>query len=197
MTFELFSQTFNSLFPHTPESETNVIRQVREWMFKQNLSAEQAFDSFCKANGRHHDKRLSRKMFLRAIQSLELGLSAAQVDMLFTLLVSEANGDLDLNMWLSRVYEDGDNPLQLIREIVNAHNLTQDDIMHQMRLKLWSDPLTQNELRAAIRLLDPSISDGQVRALFLCLKNSSGVIPINALIQNLTGKTFETVDYRN
>jgi len=44
--------------------------------------------------------------------------------MLFTLLVSEANGDLDLNMWLSRIYEDGDNPLQLIREIVLAHNLT-------------------------------------------------------------------------
>jgi len=31
--------------------------------------------------------------------------------MLFTLLASEANGDLDLNMWLSRIYEDGDNPL--------------------------------------------------------------------------------------
>jgi hypothetical protein len=52
-------------------------------------------------------------------------------------------GDLDLNMWLSRIYEDGDNPLQMIREIVQQHNLTQDDLMFQMKLKLWDEPLTQ------------------------------------------------------
>lgn len=73
--------------------------------------------------------------------------------------MSEANGELDMNMWMSRVYEDGDNPLQMIREVVMAHNLTQDDLMHQMHLKLWSDPLTQTELKNAIRKLDDSISD--------------------------------------
>ena len=124
MTFEIFSKAFNNDVPNTLEMETKVIRTVREWMFKTSMSAEAAFDAFCKANGRHHDKRLSRSMFLRALKSLDIGLSAACIDSLFTLLVNEANGELDLNMWLARIYEDGDNPLQLIREIVLAHNLT-------------------------------------------------------------------------
>jgi hypothetical protein len=33
-------------------------------------------------------------------------------------------GDLDLNMWLARIYEDSENPLQMIREVVAAHNLS-------------------------------------------------------------------------
>jgi hypothetical protein len=48
----------------------------------------------------------------------EVGLSAAQVDALFVSLTSGAGSDLDLNSWQSRIYEDGDNPLQMIREIV-------------------------------------------------------------------------------
>jgi hypothetical protein len=58
-----------------------------------------------------------------------VGLSAAQTDALFALLVSEASGQLDVNMWLSRIFEDGDNPLQMIREIVSEHKLTQEDLL--------------------------------------------------------------------
>ena len=70
------------------------------------------------------------------------------------MLVSEACGELDLNSWLSRIYEDGDNPLQMIREIVSTYNLTQEDLMHQMKLKLWDEPLTQAKILTAIRNLD-------------------------------------------
>lgn len=118
MTFELFEKTFRSEVPNSLEMETKVIRQVREWMFLNNLSAEQAFDTFCRVVGRHLDKRLNRVALHKAMASLEVGLSAAQIDGLFTLLVSEAMGELDVNMWLSRIYEDGDNPLQMIREVV-------------------------------------------------------------------------------
>jgi len=47
----------------------------------------------------------------KAFKILEIGLSAVQVDGLFTMLLSEAGGMVNLNMWLSRIYEDGDNPL--------------------------------------------------------------------------------------
>lgn len=66
-----------------------------------------------------------------------------------------------------------------------------------MKLKLWDDPLTQMRLSAAIRHLDQSISDGQIRVLFMCLKESNGLVSVPVLIQNLTGKPFETVDFRN
>jgi len=48
---------------------------------------------------------------------------------LFVTLSSGAGQDLDLNSWQARIYEDGDNPLQMIREIVLQHNLTQDDLL--------------------------------------------------------------------
>lgn len=154
LTFEHFSQTFKCEVPNSLEMETKVIRQVREWMFSNKLSAEMAFDTLCRAIGKHTDKTLDRTNFQRAVSSVGVGLTAAQIDSLFTLLVSEAMGDLDLNMWLARIYEDSENPLQLIREVVAAHSLSQDDLMFQMKLKLWDEPLTQMRLSTAIRHLD-------------------------------------------
>lgn len=111
LTFEVFEKTFRSEVPNSLEMETKVIRAVRDWQFRNNLSAEMAFDSFCRVVGNYKEKVLSRAQFHRALITLEVGLSAAQTDALFALLVSEAQGSLDVNMWLSRIFEDGDNPL--------------------------------------------------------------------------------------
>ena len=91
--------------------ETKVVRQVREWMHRNSLSAELAFDSLCRSVGHYHNKRLTRALFHRAFIANEVGLSAARIDSLFAALCSEANGEIDLDAWLSRIYEDGDNPL--------------------------------------------------------------------------------------
>jgi len=104
--------------------ETKVIRNIRDWMYRNNLSAEMAFESFCRVVGNHTEKKLTRAQFHRALITLDVGLTAAQTDALFASLVSEANGLLEVNMWLSRIYDDGDNPLQMIREIVSENNLT-------------------------------------------------------------------------
>ena len=100
-------------------------------------------------------------------------------------------------MWQSRVYEDGDNPLQMIRELVLANNLSQDDLLFQMKLRVWDNPLDNQAFHSAMRNLDNSISDVQIRALFVSLKNDSSRVPVEALIRNLTGKPYETVDFRN
>ncbi len=141
MTFQVFDKNFKSVVPTSLEMETKVIRTIREWMFLNNMSAETTYDALCRTQQKTTDKLLDKESFQRAFASLGIGLSAVQVDSLFTALVSEANGLLDLNAWLSRIYEDGDNPLQMIREIVQQYNLTQDDLMHTMKLRLWDEPL--------------------------------------------------------
>jgi hypothetical protein len=70
MTFELFEKTFKSEVPSSLEMETKVIRQVREWMFLNHLSAETAFDTLCKVCAKFIDKRLDRAMFHKAFSSL-------------------------------------------------------------------------------------------------------------------------------
>lgn len=127
----------------------------------------------------------------------DVGLSAVQIDALFSGLTPDAGASLDLKSWQTRIYEDSDNPLQMIRETVSDNQLTQDDLLFQMKLRVWDDALDRQAFYKAMRNLDPSISDVQIKAIFSQLKNDSDVIPVCDLIRNFTGQPYETVDYRN
>lgn len=102
-----------------------------------------------------------------------------------------------MNSWQARIYEDGDNPLQMIREIVIKNNLTQDDLLFQMKLRVWSDPLDWISFQQAMRSLDQSISDSQIRTMFNQLKTDKHQVEVPELIRNFTGQAYETVDFRN
>ena len=110
-------------------------------MYQNNLSSELAFDALCGAAGRFVEKSLSRAAFHKAMSHCEVGLPAVQVDALFSSLTTDAQASLSLAMWQSRIYEDGDNPLQMIREVVMQNGLTQDDLLFQMKLRAWDNPL--------------------------------------------------------
>lgn len=129
ITFEQFEKAFKSDVPTGLDFDTKVIRQVREWMYQNGLGSEAAFDTLCRSVAQYQVKRLDRGAFHRAMATCEVGLSAAKIDSLYSALVSEANGEVDLNMWLARIYEDGDNPIQMIREIVLRYGLTQEDLL--------------------------------------------------------------------
>jgi hypothetical protein len=77
MSFELFEKTFKSHIPTGLDMETKVIRQVREWMFLNKYSAEQAFDHLCRSCQKYHDKLLTRSQFHQAFTHLQIGLTAA------------------------------------------------------------------------------------------------------------------------
>ena len=85
----------------------------------------------------------------------------------------------------------------MIRETVCENQLTQDDLLFQMKLRVWDEPLDKPGFHKAMRNLDPSISDVQIRAIHASLKNDQGVVPVGDLVRNFTGQPFETVDYRN
>jgi hypothetical protein len=60
ITFKVFEEVFRREEPTSGEFETVVIRKVREWMFRNKLSSEIAFDSLCRSVGRFIDKTLTR-----------------------------------------------------------------------------------------------------------------------------------------
>jgi len=47
----------------------------------------------------------------------------------------------------------------MIRETVQENQLTQDDLIFQMKLRVWDGPLNRETFHTAMRNLDPSISD--------------------------------------
>lgn len=85
----------------------------------------------------------------------------------------------------------------MIREVVIINGLTSDDILHRMHLHAWDKPLDFTQFSEAIRKLDPSLGESQLRSLAKLLKNKDNKVDVGVLVTNLCGKEFETVDYRN
>ena len=87
-------------------------------------------------------------------------------------------GEITYEHWANKIYDDVHNPLQLIREVVQAQNLDMDDILFQMKLKIWDEPLEYIKFTSCIRRLDPSFSDSQTKSLFDKLKGPDGLLNI-------------------
>jgi len=124
MSFDVFEKNFRSEVPTGVEFETVVVRKVRSWMYKNRLSSEMAFDAFCRSTGNFVERLLSRPAFHEAFQQNEIHLAAAQIDALFNVLTGGQTETMTLKHWQSRIYEDGDNPLQMMREVTQGLNLT-------------------------------------------------------------------------
>lgn len=87
-------------------------------MFRNSLSSETAFDMMLGKANKIIQKRLTRLDFHVALAELELKFSAPEIDGLFKVLDINQDGELDMDEWLSRIYCDSQNPLQMLREII-------------------------------------------------------------------------------
>lgn len=85
----------------------------------------------------------------------------------------------------------------MLREVIQDNRLTSDDLLFKMHLRIWDSPLDFPHLAECVRKLDPSLGDNQIRVVAKLLKNKEGKVDVPTLITNLSGKEFETVDYRN
>lgn len=130
-------------------------------MFKTGYSSETSFELFLRKVDKIIQKKLSRVDFHKAINSVEelRGFTAPEIDGLFKLLDSNRDGYLEIEEWASRIYEDSQNPLQMLREVVQNNRITSDDLLFKMHLRIWDQPLEFQRLCEAIRKLDPSISE--------------------------------------
>lgn len=72
-----------------------------------------------------------------------------------------------------------------------------DDVLFQIKLKIWDEPLDYRRFSQAIRLLDSSFSESQLKVLFGKLKNADDKVDIQVFLSNVTGAQEDTVDYRN
>ena len=69
------------------------------------------------------------------------------------------DGELDIEEWKSRIYEDSLNPLQMLREVINNNKITSDDILFRMQLRIWDEPLDFPKLCESLRRIDPTLSE--------------------------------------
>lgn len=88
LSFQEFEKTFKWALPAGSDWETKCFRAIREWMFKNGLSSETAFELLLKKVDRILQKKLTRSEFHRAINACigGIGFTAPEVDGLFKLL---------------------------------------------------------------------------------------------------------------
>jgi len=197
LTYQEFEKYFSWPKQAGTDWETKCFRMIRDWMQKNALSSETAFELFLGKANKVIQRKLTRVDFHLALSELDLKFSAPEVDSLFKLLDFNNDGELDLEEWSARVYCDSANPLQMIREIIQENKLTPDDLLFRMSLRVWDNPIDFAKFSDCIRKLDPSLGDAQLRVMAKLLKNKDNKIEIPTLVSNLSGKDFETIDYRN
>jgi hypothetical protein len=75
----------------------------------------------------------------------------------------------------------------MLREIVANNKITADDLLFRMQMRIWDSPLDFPRLSEALRRLDPTLSETQLRHLAKVLKNEEGKVEVTALLRNLCG----------
>ena len=75
----------------------------------------------------------------------------------------------------------------MLREVVQTNKITSDDLLFRMQLRIWDEPLDFPKLCEALRRLDPSLSESQLRHLTKTLRNKDNKVEIAALLRNLCG----------
>lgn len=199
LAFKDFEDNFKHNIPstHNLQSETLIIKKLREWMFQKQYSTKTAFDRLIRTVDRFGVNTLRRVDLHKACIVNRVGLTAPEIDFLYDLLLNGSEGDVTFEQWSSKIYDDVVNPLQLIREVVHSQNINDDDLLFQMKIKIWDDPLYFKQFENCLLRVDPSFSESQIKALFNKLKNHEERVEIPVMIANICGTQKDTVDYKN
>jgi len=166
-------------------------------MFRKGFSSETAFEHFLQYAGRIREGSLKHLDFHKAVVGSGMEFSAPEIDSVFAALDQNNAGEIDMAKWKVRIYEDSLNPLQLLREVIKENQLTADDLLDKMRLRVWDEDMDYQPFQGAMRKLDPTLSEPQIKYLSKVLKGNNGKISVTNLLRNLCGHETETVDFRN
>ncbi len=91
---------------------------------------------------------------------------------MFKLFDQNRDGMIDLREWSSFIYEDSENPLALLREVIKSSGIDSDDLLHKMGLRIWDDPIDLPTFNRCLRTLDPTLTDVQLKGLAKEMKNN-------------------------
>jgi Ca2+-binding EF-hand superfamily protein len=191
ITYANFKKLFSTSKPSENFREKGV-QQVKLWMHKNSITPDQAFDSLAGSR-----VRLTLEQFEEAILSIKaLKFTTPETEILFNEIDENKDGYIDRHEW-GETFEDT-NTLQLVREIVKEQNLSSDDLLFKMNIRIWDEDLDFYKFAKAMRKLDPTLTDLQLKSIAKNLKRpDNNLIEVPFLVKNLCGKDYETVHFRD
>ena len=97
---------------------------------------------------------------------------------------------------MAKIMDEGGNPLQVLRALIQKENLDREKVLKIMDVKLWDVVPDVSRFSKVIRRLEPSLSEQMCRDLFTRLQTGEGKVEIQTLCANLCGTEHETVDHK-
>lgn len=105
------------------------------------------------------------------MQSEKLVFTLAQIDFLFRALDRNNDGQIDEEEWKYKIFDDFQNPLSLLRDVISVNEISGEELLHKMKLKYSDEPLEYIKFQKCFKSIDSSINSLQTRAMFEELKN--------------------------
>lgn len=174
------------------------MRQIGEWMRKNNIAPDDAFVILSKAAfGAQAGlaSKLSEENLKLALTSLGIKLEDFVGRALFSHLDSNHDGVIDLVDWRNRVKEEM-NTVNFLRDIILKNKLRVDDVLVKMSLNRNGPALNSAAMAAAINKMDHSVTkDKALKVAELFLKNKGNNAETLSVAEFLTALGFASEVY--
>ena len=70
----------------------------------------------------------------RITKQRHVSFTAPELEIMFKHLDSNRDGLIYLAEWTDKIYEDNNNPLQMLREVIKGNDISADELLHKMQI---------------------------------------------------------------
>ena len=119
-----------------------MLETLKKWLLKNGFSIRQYYDRIHSESS--HISDIDKESFYTVVRTT-IKLTFEQIDQLFSILDLKKDGMIDWDEWSQCLREEGKgvpaNPFENLRMVVKKHNISADDLMYTMKLRVWDPPL--------------------------------------------------------
>ena len=156
-------------------------RVLREWLRRDKLTSEQAFDIFLKNSG-SQSQVLTRDQFFQALS--DFSLNSLEAELLFQALDSKHDAVIDLGEWCNKIYEEY-GPYQALRDVVIGNHVQTEDLLIRMNIR-DKQRLTTEDLARVLQAMDPTLTSMKAVEIATTATKKRGYVDVQDFLLQLS-----------
>ena len=180
---EVQEEEFRAIFcpqQSKEETETRAFRILREWLRRDKLTSEQAFNHLLASAGA--SEVLTRDQFLSAVSVFRL--NSYDSELLFQALDTKHDGTIDLGEWCNKVYEEF-GPYQALRDVILSNSISTEDLLIKMNAG-GRQRLTDEQLAEVLQGMDSTLSAAKAVEIATAATHRHGYVDVQDFLRALS-----------
>lgn len=180
---EIHEEEFRAIFSpqqSREETESRAFRLLREWLRRDKLTSEQAFNHLLASSGA--SETLNREQFLSAVSVFRL--NSYDSELLFQALDAKHDGVIDLGEWCNKVYEEF-GPYQALRDVILSNSISTEDLLIKMNVG-GRQRLTDEQLAQVLQSMDSTLSAAKAVEIATAATHRHGYVDVQDFLRALS-----------